>query len=42
MRNVKEDIKFDGENGNTLYQDKIGKEMAHINDLQTIRTLERG
>ena len=42
LRNVKEAIKFDNDNGNTLWQDAICKEMDQIRDLQTFRKLIRG
>ena len=32
-QNVKDAIKFDQNNGTTLWKDTIGKEMSHIKDL---------
>ena len=40
--NVKESIKFDNDNGNTLWKYEISKETDNIKDLYTFSTLKRG
>ena len=42
LHNVKEAVNFDHDNGSTLWNYVIGKEMSHINYFQTFRTFKRG
>ena len=41
-QNFKQAIKFDNDNGNTLWKYAIGKEMAQIKDFYTLSPLNRG
>ena len=41
-RNYKEAIKFDQENGNTLWQDAVDREMGQIMDFKTFKPLLKG